>query len=162
MQSHTTTYMSDHRFTRVTTWATLWLQAFAVVLLTLSAFDAADAHDALRRMSRRIGNLITLRAANFIRWPKRGARQFGRLKRASLSRTFIGAALRKRLRSNSIIALFFALLRVMRDLDMLIARQARRLAKGLTRVCPRRPSAHDYQSVAVITRAPAIAPADSS
>lgn len=132
-------FISDHRLARFTTWAQLWLQAFALVLVALHAFNADEARSALRSMARVISRIIVLRAANHIVWPKRGRRKFGRLNRASLHRTFIGSALRKRLRGRNIYALFFALLAAMRDFDQLVARQAKRLANGPTRLCSRKP-----------------------
>lgn len=129
-------FISHHRLARLTAWAGLWLQAFAAMLLTFSAADTPAARHALARMARFVADLVTLRAA--MRPPPRCRRPRWRapVVRAGLHRTFIGASLRKRLRGRDPVTRFFAILRVMRDFDTLVARQTKRLANGLTRLRP--------------------------
>ena len=156
-----TAALSQQRLARLTAWARLWLQAAAAVLLVAAAADPSGAWRALKRMARIVAQIVSQRAA-----PRRGAllrraAWYAPVDRAALTRSFLGARVRKRLRGRDPIGLFFAILRVMADIDAIIARQSKRLARGLTRLCPI-PLAREFTHDDAHAPAPEVTLADSS
>ena len=107
------------------------------MLLVAAAVDPDGAWRTMKRMARIVAKIVSQRAAaNWRGALARRAAWYAPIQRAALTRSFIGARLRKRLRGRDLIGLFFAILRVMADIDAMIARQSKRLARGLTRLCP--------------------------
>jgi hypothetical protein len=155
------TLISNHRLARLTAWAGLWLQAFAAILISLNPADAPAARRTLARMAQLISYIVMLRAAALAQPCRQRPRWRAPVSRPGMRRSFIGAALRRRLRGRDPIERFFAILGVMRDLDALVARQAKRLARGLTRLRPMLPAFEDSAQTEVALP-PDIAHADSS
>jgi len=117
----------------LTTWAELWLQAFAAILLFLVDADPACVRRELQRMARFVSTLVFLHVALRFR-PPRPKTWRHPVPRAGMLRAVKGGCLRRRLDGRDPVARFFAILSVMRDLDAEIARLLKRLARGLTRL----------------------------
>ncbi|MFT3726454.1 MAG: hypothetical protein QM759_01315 [Terricaulis sp.] len=136
MNSTATLRVSQPRLARRLAWVRLWLQAFAAAFLVLSATDMASARRALQRTARIVAGLVSFHASARQTWMRRRPRRKPLLPRAGMRRTFYGSALRGRLRGRDLATQFFAILTVMRDFDKIVARQAKRLRRGLTRLRP--------------------------
>jgi hypothetical protein len=112
-------------------------------------------------MAQLISYIVMLRAAALALPCRQRPRWRAPVSRPGMRRSFNGAALRRRLRGRDPVARFFAILCAMRDLDALVARQAKRLACGLTRLRPIVPAFED-DARGETALAPDIAHADSS
>ncbi len=124
------TNLNEHRLARLMTCARLSL------VWLVGAFAGLAGELSRRRLdfaARILARLIFLHVAARVRPQRSGVHRHGRL-RAIGSRAVVGAALRRALRGKDFATRLFALLRVMRDADHHIAKLARRLRRGLTRL----------------------------
>jgi hypothetical protein len=108
-----------------------------------------------------VGELVFLHAAARVRPRATGMHRHGRLHAIS-TRAIVGAALRRALRGKDFAARLFAILSVMRDAEQHIAKLARRLARGLTRLRVLAPSPEPGPLAAPAPLALAAAYADTS
>lgn len=123
-----------HRTRRLTTWFRLWLQslvfACSVWMTTgwrgdprlLDEAAACARFLVLRHMRERMR-----------RWPPATRNRHGRLGRVT-RRIVLGSALRRATRGRDHASRLFAILTLMRDLDVHVRRLLRRLKRGLTRL----------------------------
>lgn len=116
----------------------LWLLWFAGFLEIAHAFAPlsrqaeAIAHAWLDHIERWIFTIVLARAAPYLT-PK-GRRSYGpRYRRVALRRALMGSRLRRALRAKDICERAAALAA---DINDLVAAHIRRLARGLTRLCP--------------------------
>lgn len=133
MQNATQPGLTEHRLARLTRWARLFLVwlAGAFAACVPAPRRARRRLDAVARM---LAQLIFLHAAARVRAPARRANHHhGRL-RASSWRSIAGAGLRRAMAGEDLPARLIAILCVMRDFDAHVARLARRLSCGLTRL----------------------------
>ena len=132
--------LSNHRLARLTAWARLWLVWFVGVCLTHFGADAPQswrrgARRQLGKAARMVAQLIFLHAAARVGpLPRRAIHRHGRRKQAGGARAIIGAALRRALRGKDLPSRLASILTLMRDSEHHIAKLARRLARGLTRL----------------------------
>jgi hypothetical protein len=126
---------SRHRLARLLLWARLWLVGLGGVIAQLIAFDPKRADQVTRYAARVVRDLIIFHALHRVRRPKlkRGLKPLGK-QRAGGVRAFIGVRLRARLAARDPVARFFAVLALLRDFDVEVARFARRMRRGMTRL----------------------------
>lgn len=125
------------RLARLMTCARLWL---VWLMAQLAAIGSAPIERWLRErtddMALGIGWLIVLHA--WLRLPRRAAparnRRHGRLKTRGLRRAIVGSALRRALRARGAAARIAALSAIVANPEPHIARLARRLRRGLSRL----------------------------
>ena len=152
--------VNSRRIVRLTRWTMLWLQGSAAALLFFMQRDPAALRRKLNRLSLHAGVLVFLHVARRVRPPQHKTLRKP-VDRPSFIRTVIGSRLRKDLRRRDPVAHFFAILEVMRDLEIHVARLAKRLANGLTRERPIQP-VRERDVLALALDAPVLAGADTS
>ncbi len=132
MKKHTP-HINPHKLARLTVWAQLklvWLMGVCAAWMAAGRVLDARALDAPSRMVRCLILAHVLATLN----PRRhGLHRHGRHKHVRL-RTLLGARLRRLTRNADGPARLFAMLAVVRDRARHIARLARRLRNGLTRL----------------------------
>lgn len=111
-------------------WAWLWLMKHVWDLVQ----DGPGARRLLQRMAHAIACLVLARVAARGRQASK-PRAFRRRAPSSVLRAAIGSALRRRLKARGAGVRFSVLINALRDIDALTERLARRLARGLTRLC---------------------------
>jgi hypothetical protein len=87
----------------------------------------------LHRLARMVESLLVVQAAALVQPPPRRNHRHGRLQRVNV-RNIVGARLRRAMRGKDLPARLAAIVSVMRDHAHHIAKLARRLARGLTRL----------------------------
>jgi hypothetical protein len=147
--------LTPHRLARLTAWMRLKVQAFAAVVIFYLCVDPKALKRSLNCVSFAVAQLVFTHAAVRL-GPRKGWKR-----RAGEMRALIGSRLRHDLRRRALVAHFFAILDVMRDLETHIRRLARRLANGLTRRSPKPPK-REHHLLALEPGAAAFIGADSS
>ena len=122
--------LTDHRLARFMTWARLFLVWLAGAF---AGFVGDVPRRRLDQVARMVGELMFLHVAARVRPPPTGAHRHGRLSAIS-QRAAVGSRLRRAMRGKDFAARLVAILGIMRDAEIHIAKLARRLAGGLTRL----------------------------
>lgn len=123
---------TKHRVDRLNAWARLWLVWFVGFCASFWRDDRTQARD-VARAARSVASLVILNAVERMPTPPRTNNRHGRLNPVHL-RGVAGSRLRHALQGRDWRARLMAILTVMRDLDMHVAKLVRRLRRGMTRL----------------------------